>query len=278
MDLSTILSQIGTLPIDAVMAQAANQSAGSSSAVDMTAAVRIPFGYWAVSAFTLIDLIAATTNAFNGALLARRPDHWRHYTTIGIIMLAVLGGIGGGVTRDVLLNDIPSALTNPWYLILCIIAAAIALSISFRTGQKFREGLFQFMTAFSLPWYAIVGCQKALGMDLPYLACILIGVVGPTAGRYFIDVTSSVTPKQFVKGEWFVGTAVLASVLYIVFYRNGLSFWPATLLTFVIAFAFRLLAQFKLWEEPEPWDQPVDKAEKPRRPLGEAIEEEFEEK
>jgi hypothetical protein len=28
-----------------------------------------------MSAFTIIDLIAASTNAFNGALLARRPDH-----------------------------------------------------------------------------------------------------------------------------------------------------------------------------------------------------------
>ena len=40
---------------------------------------------------------------------------------------------------------------------------------------------------FSLPWYAAVGVNKALEADLPYIACILIGVVGPTAGRYFID-------------------------------------------------------------------------------------------
>jgi hypothetical protein len=36
-------------------------------------------------------------------------------------------------------------------------------------------------------------------------------VGGPTAGRYFIDVTSGVTPKQFIKGEYFVTTALLAS-------------------------------------------------------------------
>jgi len=35
-------------------------------------------GTWAIGSFTLIDLIAATTNAFNGALLARRKDHYRH--------------------------------------------------------------------------------------------------------------------------------------------------------------------------------------------------------
>ena len=36
---------------------------------------------------TIIDLIAASTNAFVGALLARRPDHFRGYTRIGIVLL-----------------------------------------------------------------------------------------------------------------------------------------------------------------------------------------------
>ena len=60
-----------------------------------------------------ISLIAATTNAFNGALLARRPDHYKHFTVIGIIILAYAGGIGGGIVRDVLVNKVPAPLENP---------------------------------------------------------------------------------------------------------------------------------------------------------------------
>jgi uncharacterized membrane protein YeiH len=57
-------------------------------------------------------------------------------------MLAILGGIGGGVSRDVLSNDILAVLTNPWHQILCAIATGIAIKNSYKTGQKFREGLF----------------------------------------------------------------------------------------------------------------------------------------
>jgi hypothetical protein len=89
--------------------------------MDLTALWDIDLGN-----FTIIDLIAATTNAFNGALLARQPSHYRKYTIVGIVLLAIFGGIGGGVSRDVLLNDIPSALTNPLYLILCAIAGYLA--------------------------------------------------------------------------------------------------------------------------------------------------------
>ena len=115
--------------------------------------------FLSVGSFVIIDLIAATTNALNGALLAQRPDYYkgRQWTIVGIIILAIFGGIGGGVSRDVLLNKIPGALTNPWYLILCILAAIVGILVSFKGGQKFRETFYQFMTAFSLPWYACHG-------------------------------------------------------------------------------------------------------------------------
>ena len=115
-----------------------------------------------LGSFTIIDLIAATTNAFNGALLARQPSHYRKYTIVGILLIAIFGGIGGGVSRDVLLNDIPSALTNPLYLILCAVAGFLALRISGQLDEARTARLFDFMSAFSLPWYAAVACNKAL--------------------------------------------------------------------------------------------------------------------
>jgi uncharacterized membrane protein YeiH len=236
----------------------------------------LPLFTLSFTTFTIIDLLAASTNAFNGALLCRRPSHYRNYTIVGIILMAFLGGIGGGVSRDVLLNKIPSAFTNPLYVLLCVVAACIALSVHYRMGQAFRDGLFSFMTAFSLPWYAVVGVDAALRAGLPALAAIVIGVIGPTAGRYFIDITSGVTPKHFVKGEWFVGTAVLTSAVYVICYWSGLSIIPATLISFVVGFSFRITALFKGWEEPEPKDQPKQ-PESPRKTLGTAIEEELEE-
>jgi len=58
----------------------------------------LTFGTWRLfGQATFVDLIAATTNALNGALLARRPDHYRNYTFVGIILMAIIGGIAGGV-------------------------------------------------------------------------------------------------------------------------------------------------------------------------------------
>ena len=80
-------------------------------------ATSVHAGTWKFTgSFRAIDLIAAGTNALNSALLARRPDHYKQFTIVGIMLMALLGGLGGGMTRDVLLAKIPVALTNPAYI------------------------------------------------------------------------------------------------------------------------------------------------------------------
>jgi len=242
----------------------------------MTPLIFSQFGIWTLGTIGYIDLIAATTNAFNGALLARRPDHYKHFSVIGVIVLAYVGGIGGGVLRDILVNKVPSPLINPWYLIGCFIAASLALVINYYSAQRFKDGLFQFMTAFSLPWYAIVGAQTALAAHLGYIAAVLIGAIATTGGRWIIDIACGLVPKQLVRGEHFILTAVLTAALYLICTQSfGWSVITSTLVAFVFGFSFRLISQLIGWEEWEPWE-PNQTAEKSRATLGEGLRAEFE--
>jgi len=200
--------------------------------------------------FTTIDPIAATTNALNGALLARRPGHYRNFTIVGILLMALLGGIGGGVTRDVLLNKVPGALINPAYILLCLAAGIVGYLIAFAGGQLFREGLFQFMSSVSLPWYAIAGAQAAEMAHLPMLGVLAIAIIGPTAGQYYIDITSGVPPKQFIRGEWFVTIAAVTGAVWLICYAAGLNTWWSPGISFAIGFTLRVLALYLGWEEP----------------------------
>ncbi len=238
----------------------------------MTPTILSEYGLWTLGTMGYISLIAAATNAFNGALLARRPDHYKHFTVIGIIILAYAGGIGGGIVRDILVNKIPAPLSNPWYLIACLAAGAVALLIDYNSEQRFKDGLFQFMTAFSLPWYAIVGAQAALDAHLGYLPAVILGVIATTAGRWIIDIACNVVPKQLVRGEFFVTAAILTGAAYIISLHFGLSEIAATGIAFVCGFGFRLISQFLGWEEWEPWEPAQTRGgEKARHTLGEGL-------
>jgi len=209
-------------------------------------------GFKWFGSFTTVDLVAASTNALNGALLARRPDHFKQFTIVGIMLMALLAGLGGGITRDVLVGEVPAALTNPAYITLCLLFGFVGYHLAYAKGQLFREGIFQFMTAFSLPWYAIVGAQKGVDVGLPVLGCLFLALVGPTAGRWLVDVSSGVTPKQFIRGEWFIGTALLTGAVWILVYWTGAGTWWAAGIAFLVGYTFRTLALFRGWEEPLP--------------------------
>jgi uncharacterized membrane protein YeiH len=199
---------------------------------------------------TLINLVAAGTNALNGAILARRPDHYRNFTVVGIVLMALLGGIGGGATRDIIVNDVPSSFTNSAFIVLCLLAGLVGYAVAYDKGQLFREGLFQFATSFSLPWYAMVGAQTGIEHGLPVVGALALAVIGPTTGRYLIDLSCGVPPKQFVRGEWFVGTAVLTGAVWIALNQAGAPQPVSALGSFVVGFGFRVTALYRGWEEP----------------------------
>jgi uncharacterized membrane protein YeiH len=200
--------------------------------------------------FTALSLIAASSNALNGALLARRPDHYRNWTRVGIVLMALLMGLGGGITRDVLLNKVPTALTNPAFIVLCIAFGILGYAVAYKDGELFREGLFQLVTSFSLPFYAIVGAQAGVAAGLPVVGVLALAVVGPTAGRWYVDVSCGVPPKQFIQGEWFVTTALMTGAVWLGCDALGLGTWVCAGIAVVLGYAFRTAALYEGWEEP----------------------------
>ena len=200
--------------------------------------------------FTMFDLIAATINAVNGALLARRPDHYKNFTVVGILLMALLGGMTGGIVRDVILNHIPAALTNPAYITLSLAAGVVGYLIAYNKGQLFREGLFQFVCSLSLPWFAVVGASAAVAAGLPIFGALAMGVISAVAGRYLIDLTCGVPPKLFIRGEWFVVTTLLTAGVWLACDSERLSPWSCALIAVAVGFTFRLSALYRGWEEP----------------------------
>ena len=123
-------------------------------------------GFLTLNNFVIIDLIAATTNALNGALLAQRPDYYRgtQWTIVGVIILAIFGGIGGGTARDLIGGDLPSgASTNPWYLILCIAAAFVGLATAYGPRESYSQNLLPGHDRFFAALVRCSGCPYRTG-------------------------------------------------------------------------------------------------------------------
>jgi uncharacterized membrane protein YeiH len=178
--------------------------------------------------------------------------------------MAFFGGIGGGVTRDVLLNDIPSPLRDPNSLLVCLLMGLLGLAIyrwAESKEERFRTRTLAYFKSFTLPWFAILGAHKALDHNLGIWTAILVGLIATTAGGVLIDIFSGVTPEVVRPSEQLVTTAVLASAVYTllaVWEKGRLTFFPVTLIAVLVSFTFRVFAVRDHWPSIVPLDAPAE--------------------
>jgi len=197
--------------------------------------------------FPQLDMFSAGINALYGVLVAGQPSRNRGYTAAGLVIMAFFGGIGGGVTRDVLLNDIPSPFRDPTYLLVCALMALLGLAIyryAATREERFRTRTMAFLKSFSLPWFAILGAHKALEHGLGIWTAILVGVIATNAGGVLIDIFSGVTPDIVKPSEQLFTASVLAGSVYTLLWEleKGRAFFPVTLIAVGVTFIFRVLA------------------------------------
>jgi uncharacterized membrane protein YeiH len=203
--------------------------------------------------FPQVDLFSAGINALNGVLVARNPSHNRHYTFAGLLIMAYFGGIGGGVTRDVLLSEIPGPFKSASYPVVCFLMGLLGLAIYRFAASKeehFRTRLLAFFKSFTLPWFAVLGAHKALDHNLGIFAAILIGLIATTAGGVLIDLFSGVTPEIVQPCEQLISSALIASTVYTVLavaMKNREAFFPITLIAVSVSFLFRVMAVRQHW-------------------------------
>jgi uncharacterized membrane protein YeiH len=209
--------------------------------------------------FPSVDMFSAGVNALYGVLEASHPSHNRGYAAVGLLIMAYFGGIGGGVSRDVLLNEIPSPIKNPGYLLVCLVMGLLGMALyryAESREERFRTRMLAYCKSFSLPWFAILGAHKALDHGLGIYSAIAIGLIATTAGGVFIDIFSGVTPEILKPSQHIVTTAVLASAVYTLLARyemKSASFFPVTLIAVLVSFLFRVIAVREHWAQIVPF-------------------------
>src|SRR5690242_10109394 len=82
-----------------------------------------------LSLFSIIDFLAVFAGAMGGAAEAAR-DERNEYDIVGVVGLGIVSALGGGITRDVLLNQgSPLALVDTRYPLFAIAGSLIALGL-----------------------------------------------------------------------------------------------------------------------------------------------------
>ena len=167
------------------------------------------------SLFSLIDFSGVFAGAIAGAIEAKQNRTYQ-FDFVGVIGLGLITALGGGITRDILLqHGPPLAFTDVRYLLIAFAGAMVGLFCGSTIHQRIGK-LLIWVDAAALGLFAVAGATRALAAGLSFLSALVLGVVIAVGGGSLRDVFSGRTPKVFERGEPYALVAAVVSVLFIV--------------------------------------------------------------
>jgi uncharacterized membrane protein YeiH len=187
------------------------------------------------------DYTATFLWATSGALLAMR----RGYDIVGVVVVALVSALGGGLIRDaVFLDRQPVLIRQPTYLLLVAIAV-VAVLVFGRLVQdsQLYTHIIEIVDALGVGVYALVGLTLALAAGLPVLGAILVGIVTAVGGSLLRDIFMHRELALLQPGVLLAPLALLACIVYLVVFERIVSNPQiAGVIAIGAAFGVRLLA------------------------------------
>nr|AIA13603.1 UPF0126 domain protein [uncultured bacterium] len=198
----------------------------------------------------LFDLLGVFFFGVSGSLLAAR----RGFDITGSLLLAGLTGIGGGIARDVILGQVPTAFANPYYFVPPTLAAVLVYFVA-PGVQRLKRPLLVFDAA-GLALFCTAGTIKALEAGMNPVAAALLGVTTAVGGGLLRDVVANQTPSIFDPRDLYAVPAMLGAGLIATLWVVGIGGWAWELGVAAIVFALRLISLKFRWRVPKavgPW-------------------------
>ena len=174
---------------------------------------------------------------------------------VGIVVLALLTALGGGVVRDLVIGDTPpAAFRNVTYLVVPLVAAAVTFFAHPLASRLAFTVLV--LDAAGLGLFCVTGTLKALGAGLGSVQAVLLGVITAVGGGVLRDITARETPTLVQVGtELYAIPAAAGALLVAVAYRFDVPMAPVATGAAVLVFVFRIVAMLRHWTAPRAWQR-----------------------
>ncbi|HIE44760.1 MAG TPA: trimeric intracellular cation channel family protein [Flavobacteriaceae bacterium] len=184
-----------------------------------------------MSIIYILDIIGTFAFAISGALVASK----KNFDLFGVIIIAFVTAVGGGMMRDVLINYHPINWIGDLNYIWTILVAVIFTFLFKSKIAPLSKTMFLFDTI-GIAVFTMLGTEKGLNFGLhPFVAAVM-GVVSAVMGGVLRDVLTQKTPLIFKKEIYalacFIGAFSFLGLNYLKAPHNLQ--YLATILTVVI--------------------------------------------
>ena len=204
----------------------------------------------------VFDLLGVLTASSAGALTGVR----KNLDLVGVVVLAAVTGLGGGVVRDLMIGAVPVAMLTDWrYLTAAAFAATMVLlgqhpRVLGRDLRVFEvlRGRVPLATAYlvadsaTLGCFAVSGTAKALDYGLALLPAALMGVVTAVGGGVLRDVLVNEVPTV-LRRELYAVPALVGSLVVAATDHYDPAATPIAFLAAAVTMGLRMVSVRRDW-------------------------------
>ncbi len=193
---------------------------------------------------SVLDPVGTLVFAMSGA--ARGVE--QSMDLFGVLVLAYVTSVSGGITRDVLIGAVPPESITSWHNLALAMAGGLFVFCSFRLFDRLQHPVL-FFDAIGLGLFAVAGTQKALNHGIDWPMAAVLGLVSGIGGGMVRDILTTRAPTVLYSELYAV--AALAGALVVVA-GSALRLPPAAVGWggVVICVFLRLMAIYRGWKLP----------------------------
>mgnify|MGYP000229721904 FL=1 len=157
-----------------------------------------------------IDILGTFAFAISGALVASD----KKFDIFGVLIIAFVTAVGGGMLRDILINAHPinwiGDLNYIWTIFL-----AVFLTFLFKSKIAFLSKTLFLFDTIGISVFTLLGLQKGLSFDLHPFISIIMGMVSAVFGGVLRDVLTNKIPLIFKK-EIYASACLAGGLSYLI--------------------------------------------------------------
>ncbi|MFB2579774.1 trimeric intracellular cation channel family protein [Herbiconiux sp. P15] len=195
-----------------------------------------------------LDLAATGLGSVQGAMFAAQFKD-RRLDLLGVGVIGLVAGTGGGMLRDILLDQPPVSLSNNWFIPVAVVAALVGMLLE-RLFSRLNVAI-TILDAVSLGLFCAIGTSKALALGLPVVPAIFVGMVAAVGGGILRDMLLGMPIGVMHVGSLYAVAAGAGAVFLTATTSAGLSIEFGGIGCVVVTTVIRLLAVRFGWSLPE---------------------------
>ena len=194
----------------------------------------------------VLDLLGTFLFAMEGASTAVQHE----LDLLGIMVLAFVTALGGGIVRDLLIGCItPNSIKDWRYPATAFLAAAVVFVGHSQVG-RIPFWLLITLDAAGLGFFAIAGAAKALDYGIHPLLAVLLGGVTGVGGGTIRDIFLAQVPGV-LRTDIYAAAALLGAAVLVIGLKLKVPPAVASTLGIALCFSLRMVAVHEHWNLPK---------------------------